>query len=145
MSSEQHRADETADDLIAVIRLLRGRMRAVPSDGLSPAQNSVLIRLYKEGASSTTLLALADGVKSQSMTATLNSLDALGLLHRERDPEDGRRQIISLSADGRTRAARDRAGRGAWLAKRMQQELDDAELATVHQAVSLLRRVVDGE
>jgi DNA-binding MarR family transcriptional regulator len=117
-------------------------MRAMPSDGLSAAQSSVLLRLDKDGASSTTVLAIAEGVRSQTMTATLNALDALGLIVRRPDPEDGRRQIVRLSRAGRARVNRDRAGRHAWLAEAMDEQFSRAELRTINEALALLGDLV---
>ena len=136
-------AVSTARDLVVVIRRLRSRLRAVPTSGLTPSQTSVLLRLSKDGASSTTVLAIAEGVRSQSMTATLNSLDALGLLDRRPDPEDGRRQIITLSDAGRAQVSDDREGRHEWLAQAVGERYSDAELRTITEAVELLQRLVE--
>jgi DNA-binding MarR family transcriptional regulator len=136
-------AVSTARDLVVLIRRLRSRLRAVPTSGLTPSQTSVLLRLSKDGASSTTVLAIAEGVRSQSMTATLNSLDALGLLDRRPDPEDGRRQIITLSDTGRAQVSDDREGRHEWLAQAVEQRYSDAELRTITEAIALLQRLVE--
>ncbi|MEV7970775.1 MarR family transcriptional regulator [Sphaerisporangium sp. NPDC088356] len=47
-------------------------------------------------------LASAEGVRHRSMTATVASLIALGLVERRPDPDDGRRLLIGLTAEGRT-------------------------------------------
>ena len=136
-------ATTAATELIDLFRRLRRTMRAMPSDGLTAAQSSVLLRLDKDGASSTTVLAIAEGVRSQSMTATLNGLDALGLIERRPDPEDGRRQIITLSRIGKARVGSDRQGRHEWLARAMDERLSRAELGTVTQALALLHELVE--
>src|SRR5262245_12482935 len=87
-------ATQTAEDLVVLIRRLLRRLRAMPVDGPTPAQSAVLLRLDKDGASSTSLLAIAEGVRSQTMTAVINGLDEKGLIERSPDPEDGRRHII---------------------------------------------------
>jgi DNA-binding MarR family transcriptional regulator len=133
----------TARDLVVLIRRLRTQLRAVPTSGLTPSQASVLLRLSKGGASSTTVLAIAEGVRSQSMTATLNSLDALGLLDRRPDPEDGRRQIITLSDAGRAQVSGDREGRHEWLAQAVAAGYTEAELRTITEALELLQRLVE--
>jgi DNA-binding MarR family transcriptional regulator len=135
-------ATSAANDLVDVFARLRRMMRAMPSDGLTAAQTSVLLRLDKDGASSTTVLAIAEGVRSQSMTATLNALDSLGLILRRPDPDDGRRQIVTLSRAGRARVSRDRAGRHAWLARAMDKRFSRAELRTVNEALALLGDLV---
>ncbi len=136
-------AVSTARELVVLIRRLRSRLRAVPTSGLTPSQTSVLLRLSKDGASSTTVLAIAEGVRSQSMTATLNSLDALGLLDRRPDPEDGRRQIITLSDAGRAQVSDDREGRHEWLSEAVDERYTDAELHTISEAIELLQRLVE--
>ena len=77
------------------------------------------------------------------MTATLNSLDALGLLDRRPDPEDGRRQIITLSDAGKAQVSDDREGRHEWLAQAIDERYTARELHTVTEAVELLQRLVE--
>ncbi|MFB9446404.1 MarR family transcriptional regulator [Dactylosporangium vinaceum] len=136
-------ASQAADDLVALFRRLRARLRRVPSGSLTPSQAAVLLRLHRDGASSTTVLALAEGVRSQSMTATLNALGDLGLIERAADPEDGRRQLITLSPAGRARALADRQERHAWLAAELDRRFTPAELATIAEALTLLTRLDD--
>lgn len=131
-------------DLVELFRRLRHRLRQVSGGGLTPSQASVLLRLSKDGASTTTVLATAEGVRSQSMTATLGALERHGLLERHPDPEDGRRQIITLSDAGRQRAEDDRASRHAWLTRSLDERLTAAQLRTVNEALALLAEVVDG-
>ncbi|WP_432842897.1 MarR family winged helix-turn-helix transcriptional regulator [Dactylosporangium sp. CA-092794] len=136
-------AASTARDLIVVFRRLRVRLRQVSSGGLTPSQAAVLIRLNRDGPSSTTVLALAEGVRSQSMTATLNALEELGLIERAPDPEDGRRQIITLSESGKRRAVEEKAGRNEWLVQEMDRRYTPAQLATITEAVALLGELVE--
>jgi DNA-binding MarR family transcriptional regulator len=136
-------AQAAAEELAMVVRRLIRRLGSAPTGGLTPSQRSVLLRLEKDGASSTTFLAIAEGVRSQSMTATLKSLDALGLIERRPDPDDGRRQIITLSGEGRDRVARDRRERRSWLAEEMDRRFGPEQLATISEALSLLGELAD--
>jgi DNA-binding MarR family transcriptional regulator len=136
-------AGAAARDLIVLFRRLRKRLRELPTGGLTPSQASVLLRLYKDGASSTTLLATAEGVRPQSMTVILNALEELGLIQRRPDPEDGRRQIITISDAGRAQAEGDREARHGWLAQAMEQRLDARQLQTVNEALALLSGVIE--
>ncbi|WP_344617143.1 MarR family winged helix-turn-helix transcriptional regulator [Dactylosporangium salmoneum] len=131
-------AAAAAQDLVALFRGLKARMRQLPSSGLTPSQSAVLLRLYDDGASSTTVLALAEGVRSQSMTATLNGLEELGLIERAADPEDGRRQIITLSPAGKRRGQEEKAGRSAWLARELDRRFTAEQLAIINEALGLL-------
>lgn len=137
-------ASGAAQDLVVFFTRLRSRMRAaVPSGGLTPSQSSVLVRLGRAGASTTTALAMAEGVRSQSMTATLNGLAELGLIERQSDPEDGRRQIVTLSPAGQERARSDRRDRHAWLATAMDEKFSAGQLRTITQALALLDELVE--
>ena len=126
-----------------MFRRLRARLRELPSGGLTPSQTSVLVRLHRDGASTTTALALAEGVRSQSMTATLGALDDLGLIERSPDPDDGRRHIIALSAAGQAKASADKQGRGEWLARELDRRFDPGQLATINAALALLGELAD--
>jgi DNA-binding MarR family transcriptional regulator len=136
-------AQAAAEDLATMVRRLIRRLSVAPTGGLTPSQRSVLLRLEKDGASSTTFLAIAEGVRSQSMTATLKSLDEAGLIERQPDPDDGRRRIITLSAEGRNRIARDRRERRSWLAEEMDRRFSPEQLATINEALSLLGELAE--
>ena len=107
-------------------------------DFVVPVEN----RLGKEGDSSASVLAVAEGVRPQSMAAILGALDAAGLIERRPDPEDGRRQLITLSAAGRERAAGDRQARAEWLARRLHEDFTEPERQTLIAAAALLERLV---
>jgi len=130
-------------DVRGVVGRLRRRLREVAADdGLSPSQMAVFNRLAKEGDSSASVLAVAEGVRPQSMAAILGALDAAGLIERRPDPEDGRRQLITLSAAGRARAAGDRQARAEWLARRLHEDFTEPERQTLIAAAALLERLV---
>lgn len=137
-------ATTAATNLRVLFSRLRTRLREVDTaDDLTPSQTSVLIRLYKNGPSSTSELAGAERVRSQSMTATLAGLDRLGYLSRSPDPEDGRRQVITLTQSGHTRAAHSRQAREEWLTRTMQDRYTEAERHVINDALTLLERITD--
>jgi DNA-binding MarR family transcriptional regulator len=132
-------------DVRGVVGRLRRRLREVAADdggGLSPSQMAVFNRLAKDGDSSASVLAAAEGVRPQSMAAILAALDAHGLILRRPDPEDGRRQLITLSAVGRARAVGDRQARAEWLARRLHEDFTESERQTLIAAAALLERLV---
>jgi DNA-binding MarR family transcriptional regulator len=133
-----------ARDLRVVFSRLRRRLRGVAVGGdLTPSQTAVLTRLWKEGASSASALAGAERVRPQSMATIVAALDQRGLIERTPDPEDGRRQVVSLTEAGRERAESDRQVREEWLVRAMQQRYSEAERRIILDALSLLERLTE--
>jgi DNA-binding MarR family transcriptional regulator len=131
-----------ARDLRVMFSRLRRRLLEVATaDDLTPSQTAVLIRLVKDGPASTSQLAGAERVRPQSMATTLTGLDRRGLIVRTPDPEDGRRQLITLTADGRTHAENDRKVRAEWLVRAMQDRYTEAERRVINEALALLERL----
>jgi DNA-binding MarR family transcriptional regulator len=137
-------AAQGARDLRVVFSRLRRRLKdfATGSD-LTPSQTSVLIRLWKEGASSTSELAGAERVRPQSMATIVAALEGHGLIRRAPDPDDGRRQVITLTKDGRKRAESDRQAREEWLARALQDQFSERERRVIVEALSLLQRLTE--
>src|SRR6476661_874796 len=93
---------EVASALRVSIGLLLRRLRQVQADGeLTLPESSALTRLDRGGPATSSALARLEQISPQSMGATLNALEARGLVERRRDPGDGRRVVISLSEAGR--------------------------------------------
>ncbi|MGA8331739.1 MAG: MarR family transcriptional regulator [Mycobacterium sp.] len=137
-------AAEAARELRVMFSRLRRQLREVAiGGGLTPSQTAVLTRLWKEGASSASALAAAERVRPQSMATILTGLDEHGLIQRAPDPDDGRRQVISLTAAGRRRAESDRQVREEWLARALQERYSERERHVINDALSLLARLTD--
>jgi DNA-binding MarR family transcriptional regulator len=133
-----------AQDLRVVFSRLRRRLQALATDNdLTPSQTAVLTRLRKEGASSASALASAEGVRAQSMATIVAALETRGLIRRQPDRVDGRRQVITLTARGRNRAERDRRAREEWLARALQEQFSERERRVIVEALSLLQRLTD--
>ena len=137
-------ASAAARDLRVVVGRLRRQLRGLATDGdLTPSQTAVLTRLWKEGASSARALAGAERVRPQSMATIVAALEQRGLIERTPDPEDGRRQVISLTKAGRRRAESDRQVREEWLARAIHERYSESERHTILDALSLLERLTD--
>ena len=135
-------AARAARDLRVVVTRLRRRLREVAEDEeLTPPQVSALTLIAKHGAATASALATAEGVRPQSMATTLAALDRHGLIRRSPDPDDGRRQLVTLTDAGRRRVEGDRQAREEWLARALQDRFTEDERRTVLEGLALLERL----
>jgi len=129
------------DTRVAVGRLVR-RFRSLAVEGdLSTGQASVLVRLDKEGPASASELAAAERVRPQSMATIVLALEEAGLVERHRDPDDGRRQLVTLTERGRERRMDVRRAKEAWLAQTLQERCTDEELRKVIEVMEIVDAV----
>lgn len=157
MGARRNRPTEPADpagpdeDLVhaaSELRVLAGqlirRLRAVSeSPDVTMSQASVLSRLDRDGPATTAALARAEGVRPQSMGATLMALEESGLVARTPHPTDRRQSLMLLTRKGRHQLEEVRRTREGWLIDAMRERLDDDERQILVQSVGLLRRLVD--
>jgi DNA-binding MarR family transcriptional regulator len=131
-----------ASELRVVLGQLIRRLRAEHRFPIS--HGSVLGRLDREGPQSVSALALAERVRPQSMAQTVGDLEGDGLVERNPDPSDGRRQLVSLTATGKEALEADRRNREGWLVKAIE-ELPAEDQETVGRAIVLLRHLADAD
>ncbi|MEU2210488.1 MarR family winged helix-turn-helix transcriptional regulator [Streptomyces hygroscopicus] len=135
-------AVRAAHEIRVVIGRLRRRFKETyDNEQLTPSQTSVLSRLSKEGPASASALAAAERVRPQSMAATLSVLDERGLIRRRPDPDDGRRQLVSLTETGGAFLADKRRAGEEWLARSLETGYTEAERQTILEALALLDRL----
>lgn len=138
------RAFAVAADLRVVIGKLRRKLREQIHPGkFTWSQMSVLGHLEREGPKTVTSLARVEGVRPQSMGATVSALEAAGFVTGVPDPSDGRQTMLSLTATCREWIAATRAAREDWLHRAIQQNLSLSEQDELARGIELLKRLVD--
>jgi DNA-binding MarR family transcriptional regulator len=138
------RASTLAAELRALFGKLKRRLREQAESGdLTPSQVSVLLRLEREGPATVSALARAEGVRPQSMGATVATLETAGLVSGEPDPNDGRRTILSLTQACRNWIAEARTARQDWLTRTIEAKLSPEEQEALAKGVELLKRLAD--
>lgn len=137
-------ASALARELHALSGKLKRRLREQASAGdLTPSQTSVLAHLDRHGPATVTALARMDGVRPQSMGATVAGLEAAGLIKGSPDSKDGRQTILSLTPACRELIRSGRAARHDWLLRTIKAKLTQQEQEQLAAAMSLLNRLVD--
>jgi DNA-binding MarR family transcriptional regulator len=127
----------------AVVRLSR-RLRAErPADALAPTKISVLAQLWRNGEMCAGDLADLERIQPQSLTRTLASLAADGLIARRPDPLDRRQAVIGITEQGLAALSEDMQARELWLAKAMDIQLSPAERQLLADAAELMDRLAD--
>lgn len=139
---------ETASDLAAQIRTILSRLkRRLREQGgredLTPSQISVLLRLEKDGAATVSSLARAEGVRPQSMSSIVASLQDANLVSGIPDPNDGRKTLMSLSKKCEKLLREGRAARQDWLTATILQKLSVQEQRQLSTALELLSRLAE--
>jgi DNA-binding MarR family transcriptional regulator len=143
-ASQDARLLEAASDLRVFVAKLRRRLAEQSNPGdFTPAQTAVLTRLMQDGPATLTALAKAEGMRSQSMSAIVSALQAVGAIEGRPDPTDGRATILALADSVRERAERARAIKNDWLAAQLRAKYSIAEQAHLADSIHLLQRLVE--
>ena len=133
-----------ATDLRVLVSLLKRRLRDEAHAGdLTLSQMAVIGRLEREGPATVTTLAHAEGMRPQSMGATISTLQAAGLVSGAPDPNDGRQIILSITPACESLLEVRRAEREDWLCRAMQTKLSAQEQEQLAISVALLRRLAE--
>ena len=146
-----HLAEPAADNAHALaveLRMLAAQLRRRLRQEASGAdwtesQRAVLLRLERHDGATVTELALAEGVRSQSMGATVATLIDGGYIKGAPDPADGRRTLLSLTPQARKVFRQVRAAREDWLQHAIEARYSKAEQKQLAGAVQLLQRLLD--
>ncbi|TDW14306.1 MarR family winged helix-turn-helix transcriptional regulator [Kribbella kalugense] len=137
-------AAQAASEVRVVFGRVKRRLKELAdTDDLTPSQSSVLSRIDKDGPASASELATAERIRPQSIAAILAALREADLIQRHPDPQDGRRQVVSLTTAGRHRLQGDRKVRQEWLARTLQDRCTEAERLTILKALALLDNAIE--
>jgi DNA-binding MarR family transcriptional regulator len=139
---ESRDADELAGELLTLTGRIRRATLAGKVVDVTASQSAALGRLVRDGAATTADLARAEGVRPQSMGATVQALVELGLVVREPDPDDGRRTLVSATDAGRVARDESHRSRTRLLAERLAALAPD-DRATVARSLTILGSLVD--
>ena len=125
------------------VGLLVRRMRAAAaSHELTLSESAVMARLSGDGPATTADLARAEGMKPQSMGATIAALEKRGIVGRKPHPTDGRQVNIELTAKGAAVRKSAKDAKRTWLAQAVAQ-LDEPERDTLFKAGDIIKRLVE--
>ncbi|WP_263379661.1 MarR family winged helix-turn-helix transcriptional regulator [Granulicella paludicola] len=107
------------------------------------SQRNVILRLDRDGPSTVTALANAEGVRQQSMGATVATLQTAGMIDGAPNPADGRQTILSLSPKCREMLRTLRSAKEDWLVRSIEKNFKPTDLEDLLTAVEVLRRLVN--
>ncbi|RAR51497.1 DNA-binding MarR family transcriptional regulator [Paraburkholderia unamae] len=130
------------DFMQAIGMLVRRTRNESHADALSMTESVVMSRLANDGPATIAALARAEGMRPQSMGATIAALEELGLVARTPHATDGRRILIDLTSKGRQLRKETRAAKQMWLSHAIA-ELDEGERATLFKAGALIRKLAE--
>jgi DNA-binding MarR family transcriptional regulator len=136
-------SEELAEELRPVVLRVARRLRRETEElGVTAHQATLLWLVRTQPGLSLRELARAEGISAPSLSAHVDRLEALGLLHRVRSSDDRRRVGLELTPEGRTALRRVRARRTTWLANRLAL-LSDDERDSLERALPALRTLLE--
>jgi DNA-binding MarR family transcriptional regulator len=142
-SAQTGLASTLAVEIRTVCGKLKRRLREHGGGSdLTPSQSSVLLLLEKDGSATVSSLARTEGMRPQSMSAIVTSLQEVGLVSGAPDPGDGRQTLMSLTPKCLKSLQDGRAARQDWLTTTISQKLSAQEQEKLQSALELLTRLV---
>ncbi|GAB3587703.1 MarR family transcriptional regulator [Calidifontibacter terrae] len=136
------RTEQLASELRAASQRLVRRLAAnTRADGLSPTQLGMLAQLDLQGELTGADLARREAISPQASNVATTDLLRRGLLGRRQDDSDRRRQLLSLTDEGRRLIHTVRDDKNTWLGRRLEADFTAEERRTLEQAVHLMHRL----
>ncbi|HXV03076.1 MAG TPA: MarR family transcriptional regulator [Gaiellaceae bacterium] len=127
----------------ALLKLARELRRESHALGVTGGQVSLLIQIQRHRGIGVRGLASLERMSPASMSGYVERLERAGLVQKTQDPNDKRRQGLSLTAEAERVLRSVKSRRTAWLAARLEQ-LEPEELAALDAAVEPLMHLVEG-
>lgn len=145
--TDQSNQTARSSAIAAELRILVARLvRQLRTEAYSlPSHHVTVMRIIEaKGPRTASQLAVAEGIRPQSMAHTLRQLDSAGFISREPDPADRRQTLVALTAAGADAMLAQQRDVTDWLSRRIEQELDLDEQGRAAEGLHLLMRVADG-
>ena len=129
------------------MRMLGRRLRRElpPVEGVSRSAVQVLRIVSRGPEPSPGDVAQRLRMTSSNVAAALRELESAGLVRRVRDPQDGRRVQLLLTARGADAVSCVHAERDTWFGRAIEAVLDEEELRTLLHAGDLMQRRAEYE
>jgi DNA-binding MarR family transcriptional regulator len=109
--------------------------------GPTRSEQAILALLEDVGPLTIKRLADLESLRSQSVAQTVDGLEQAGLIRRERNTEDRREVLNTITAAGRLALDLSRQVRQQWLVRAFEQSLNQDEQQRLMSALELLERV----
>lgn len=136
--------EELATRLVLAVIHLRARLRETwpsPVKSLPVSQLAILKRLRDDGPTTAATLAIAEHVSQQAIAQHVTALRDAGLVKTARDPNDGRKALISITRNGLRLFDAVAESRNAWLTRAIASQVPAKEQPALAKAVELLERL----
>jgi DNA-binding MarR family transcriptional regulator len=136
----------TAVRLTVAAKRFRARLReeaGATSTGLSTSQLAILRRVIDFGPITAAALAAVEHVSQQAIAQSLALMKSDKLVETKRDPNDGRKALVSATRAGKGLLDSALAMRDEWLVDAIDATIPDEERATLEQAIEILERLAD--
>ncbi|MEM5314847.1 MarR family transcriptional regulator [Paraburkholderia sp. JHI869] len=126
----------------AIGMLVRRTRNESYAGALSMTESFVMSRLAKDGPATIAALARAEGMRPQSMGATIAALEEMALVKRTPHATDGRQLLIELTEKGTRLRKKTRDAKQLWLSQAIA-ELNENERTTLFKAGAIIRRLAE--
>lgn len=141
MPDEKHSslAIDLYQSLFVIHRKLKEKSQVTD---LNWSQKHVLRYLYYHSASTISELAALEGVRTQSMGATVQTLKDAGYVVGHPDPKDGRKTLLTLTDDFVKKVEATLLVKEEWLQQCITENLTEEDIKTLQQALPVLKKLV---